>query len=175
MPAPSHGPSAAEHRTGGWHRGVGGDQYPGRVNSGRGRVVGHVIGGCVSGALVGMVGTVAHRAVVGEHYLPYGIVLALAAVLLGGTCMRAWSGYPAVAAYGVALAVAVGVLAYISPGGDVLVPAQVVGYVWIVGSLVLVAVVFFLPGSWFADVPLRGGASLGGRPSSRGPSSVESG
>lgn len=153
--------------------------------SARVRTAGHVLGGCLTGTVVGAVGTVAHRATIGGLYFPRGVddeyvltsgvVLALIAVVLAGACMRAWAGYVALIAYTAAMMLSVLVFSYASPGGDLLVPDQPVGLVWIGGGSVLAAIVFFLPRSWFEDVPLRHNGSPPGQPSLEGAGSVESG
>ncbi|MEK8228367.1 hypothetical protein NKG05_23420 [Oerskovia sp. M15] len=47
------------------------------------------------------------------------------------------------------------VLSLRGPGGDLLVPNQTVGLVWVYGGMALVALSAFLPASWFSDQPLR--------------------
>ncbi len=112
------------------------------------------------GAVVGLVGTVAHRIVIGSAELPVGIVLALLAVCTGAVFVRAWAGWVALFAYAGAVMVVVWLLAFGSAGGDVLVPGQAVGNVWVIGSSVVAALVAFAPRSWFVDrsassVPIR--------------------
>lgn len=102
------------------------------------------------GLAVGFVGTGVHRAVP-----PWGLVLALVAVVVMGVLARAWAGAGGafVAALGVATAVAM--LASQGPGGDVLVPAEPIGYVWYGGALAT-ALAWLAPRRWFADRPVSG-------------------
>ncbi|NMR19874.1 DUF6113 family protein [Cellulomonas fimi] len=101
----------------------------------------------VLGVLVGAVGTVMQRALP-----PVGVALCLALVVASCAVARAWAGLLGVAAYGVAWVVVVQVLSLTGPGGDVLIPAgQAVGYAWIVGGMLMVAVAAFLPARWFRD------------------------
>lgn len=107
------------------------------------------------GLAVGFVGTGVHRAL-----QPWGLVLALVAVVAMGVLTRAWSGAVGafVAAMGVATAVAV--LATQGPGGDVLVPAEPVGYIWYAGALATV-LAWLVPRRWFTDRPI--GSTVPGR------------
>ncbi|MFD6135075.1 DUF6113 family protein [Isoptericola sp. NPDC060257] len=101
------------------------------------------------GAVVGVLGTVAHRTQ--WHDLPVGIVLALAITLSTAVLCRAWAGLGPLLAAGAGWVMAVQVLAVAGPGGDVLVPAQAVGLVWTYGGLAMFLVAAFLPRSWFSD------------------------
>ncbi|MGF0116096.1 DUF6113 family protein [Promicromonospora sp. Marseille-Q5078] len=103
----------------------------------------------VLGAVVGVLGTVAHRTQ--WHDLPVGIVLALAITLSTAVLCRAWAGLGPLLAAGAGWIVAVQVLSVAGPGGDVLVPAQAVGLVWTYGGLAMFLVAAFLPRSWFSD------------------------
>lgn len=132
---------------------------------GTGRLVGRGVACALVGVLVGLVGTVAHRA----HLLMdlpggvgAGIVLALLAVLAAGILSRAWGGLAGLLGLGIGWVVVVQLLSLEGPGGDVLVPSEPVGYVWIYGGLLVVAAVAFLPRSWFSDRPVR--PALHGRP-----------
>ena len=103
----------------------------------------------VIGAAVAAVGTSAHRA-----YSPWGAAAALALVLASSVLVRAWAGLGALVAYGAAWVAVVQVLSLNGPGGDVLIPAgQRVGYVWIIGGMVMIAVGAFAPRRWFSDTP----------------------
>lgn len=101
------------------------------------------------GGAVGTIGTVAHRAEWAG--LPTGVMLALLLTLSTAMLCRAWSGTVTLLTAGAGWLVVVQALSATGPGGDVLVPAQTVGYVWSYGGLVLFAVAAFLPRSWFAD------------------------
>ncbi|WP_402464255.1 DUF6113 family protein [Isoptericola aurantiacus] len=112
-------------------------------------VVGRLVLACLLGVAVGVIGTVAHRTEWAD--LPSGLVLALLLTTAAATLCRAWSGVGALLACGAGWLVAVQVLAATGPGGDVLVPAQTVGYVWTYGGLVPFVLVAFLPRRWFSD------------------------
>lgn len=104
-------------------------------------------GAVLLGVVAGVVGTGVHRMA-----RPWGLVMALVLVALVGVVGRAWAGWGGVLAAGLGVATAVGVLGAQGPGGDVLVAADVWGYVWYAGALaVLVAAV--LPRRWFAAEP----------------------
>ena len=121
-----------------------------------GRLVGRALACALIGVIVGLVGTVAHRApVVDVPALHLGLVLALLAVLAAGVLSRAWGGFAGLVGYGIGWLVVVQVLSLEGPGGDVLVPSQAVGYVWIYGGLLVVALTAFLPRSWFSERPVR--------------------
>ncbi|MGO1315456.1 MAG: DUF6113 family protein [Cellulomonadaceae bacterium] len=106
------------------------------------------------GAVVGVVGTFTHRSVE-----PLGLVLAFAAVLSAAVWMRAWAGLGGVLALGLGWVAAVQVLALAGPGGDVLVPAQPLGYLWVYGGLVFVVAAAFAPRRWFEHPPVEQGAA----------------
>jgi hypothetical protein len=127
-----------------------------------GRLVARGVVCAVVGVIVGVVGTVAHRAQVLGLDLPLGLVLAMLAVLAAGVLSRAWGGLGGLLGYGIGWVAVVQLLSLEGPGGDVLVPSEPVGYVWIYGGLVVVAAVAFLPRTWFSDRPVR--TALHGRP-----------
>lgn len=102
------------------------------------------------GVVVGVVGTAVHR-----WQVPWGLVLALVTVLCAGVLARAWAGWLGMLLLALGVVTTVGILASNGPGGDVLVPAQPVGYVWYAGALV-VALAGLAPRSWFSDRPLGG-------------------
>ncbi|WP_343035819.1 DUF6113 family protein [Isoptericola sediminis] len=117
-------------------------------------VVWRLLLGLLLGAVVGLIGTVGHRMLWGD--LPVGPVLGLALTLSAAVLCRAWSGVGTLLACGAGWLVTVQVLAAEGPGGDVLVPADAIGYVWTYGGLVLFAVAAFLPRRWFVDDPDAG-------------------
>lgn len=110
-------------------------------------LVGRWLGCAAVGVLVGLVGTGVHRA-----WSPWGLVLALTTVLVAAALARAWSGWVGMLLLALALVTTVGVLALRGPGGDVVIAAQPVGYVWYAGGVV-VALAGLLPARWFSDVP----------------------
>lgn len=109
--------------------------------------IGRLAAGLVIGIVVGTVGTAVHRA------LPWGLALALAAVVAVGIMARAWGGGSTVLAAGLGVVSAVTLLGGRGPGGDVLLPADAVGWVWYAGAA-LVAVAYLVPRSWFSDAEI---------------------
>lgn len=102
------------------------------------------------GGLVGAAGTAAHRA-----WVPWGIAACLALVLASGVLVRAWVGLAGLLAYGLGWVGVAQVLSLTGPGGDVLIPAgQAIGYAWLVGGMLMMAVAAFAPTRWFRDEPL---------------------
>lgn len=111
------------------------------------RLVGLFAGGLL-GIAVGALGTAVHR-----QWQPWMLIAALVATFFAGVWMRGWRGLAAAIAYLVAWGVTVQVLAGVGPGGDVLIAAQPVGYVWIYGGIVAALVAVALPGRWFTPAP----------------------
>lgn len=109
------------------------------------RILARSAGLLVLGAFIGLVGTGVHRMT-----RPWGLVLALALVLLGGVVARAWVGALGVLAVGLGVATATAVLAAQGPGGDVLIAADTLGYIWYGGALAT-ALALVLPRSWFSE------------------------
>ena len=105
------------------------------------------VGAVVLAGAVGAIGTGAHRA-----FMPWGIAAALALVLAAAVLVRAWAGLVGLLGYGIGWVVVVQLLSLTGPGGDVLIAAgQPVGYVWIVGGMLMVAAAAFAPRRWFRD------------------------
>ncbi len=101
------------------------------------------------GVLVGALGTVMHRSIE-----PWGVVLCLALAFAAALTARAFGGYLALAGYAVGLFATVQLLSRSGPGGDTLVPdGQAVGWVWVLGSLVVTIAVGVLPRALFDDRP----------------------
>lgn len=92
------------------------------------------------------VGTLVHRAA-----QPWGLVLALALTLAGAVLSRAWGGWGPLVAFGVGAVLAAQLFARPGPGGDVLVPAGTLGWVWLLGSLATVVLAALAPRRWFAE------------------------
>ena len=92
-----------------------------------------------AGAVLGLVGTFAHQSLP-----PIGVSIALITVALYVVGLRAWGGVrtPAVAG-AVGVGFVSGLLATVT-GGSVLVPANTVGYAWLVG----IAGVAFVALAW---------------------------
>ena len=102
----------------------------------------------VFGGVAGAVGTVLHRA-----YQPWGVAACLLLVLASAVLARAWLGLVGLLAYGIGWIVVVQALSLKGPGGDVLIPAgQGIGYVWLVGGMLMVAAGAFAPRGWFREV-----------------------
>ncbi|WP_407344324.1 DUF6113 family protein [Pengzhenrongella phosphoraccumulans] len=106
-------------------------------------------GALLLGGLVGAAGTALHRA-----FTPWGVVGCLVLVLVAAVLARAWVKMPGLASFGIGWVAVVQVLSLTGPGGDVLIPAgQAIGYVWIVGGMLMIAVAAFAPRRWFAEAP----------------------
>jgi len=120
-----------------------------------GRLVGTVVASALLGGLVAALGTVVHR-----QWAPWMLVAALVATLSAGLWMRSWRGVPAVCGFVVGWGVVSQVLAAGGPGGNVLVAAQPVGYVWIYGGVVAALAPLVLPARWF--VPRAAAPRVGG-------------
>jgi hypothetical protein len=111
----------------------------------------------VSGMLSALFGTIAHR--MGARYdIPYGLVVALAIVMLSTWCARSRSGVTGLAlhlifssatAWGLALGLGGDMLTPIGFGASVPFFSAHVGYMWLFGMIVAQMVVLFLPPSWF--------------------------
>lgn len=112
------------------------------------RAVGRHLGALVLGVVVGVVGTGVHRV---ER--PWGLLLALLAVVLMGVLTRAWIGWSGMLAAALGTMTIVGVLGATGPGGDVLIALDAVGLSWYFGAVVIV-VAGILPRRWFADRPV---------------------
>jgi hypothetical protein len=120
-----------------------------RVQLLTGRVLARLVGNGLIGVAIAFVGTGIHRA-----RPPWGLVLALVIVISGGVLARAWAGWAGMLALALGLVTTVGVLGLRGPGGDVLIAAQPVGYVWYAGAAV-VGLAGLLPARWFSDRPGR--------------------
>ena len=123
-----------------------------------GRALARVLGSFAVGVFIGLVGTGIHRLT-----QPWGLAGALAIVLVGGALGRAWSGLAGMLAVGLGVAAATGVMGTGGPGGDVIVAAQPIGYVWFAGALVA-GLAGVLPRRWFRDDVAPQPESLGDRP-----------
>lgn len=119
------------------------------------------------GLVVGLVGTFMHRSVE-----PFGLVLGLATVMAAGVFSRASAGLWGAVAYAATWAVAVQVLSLQGPGGDILVPAATVGYVWTYGGLLAALAPLMAPARWFLDDLPRSGRP-GARSSRRSASTTD--
>jgi hypothetical protein len=105
------------------------------------------------GVVMGGLGTVVHR--YGDESWYLGLLLAFALTAAGAVLARAWAGYGALLGFGVGWVAIVQALSLPGSGGDVVVPAGTLGMVWSYAGVAVLAVVAFLPASWFAEVPAR--------------------
>src|SRR5690625_398967 len=103
------------------------------------------------GLVVAALGTVVHRYASGG--VPVGLILALLAVLTAATTARALRGGRGLF---LAAAAAVGtsqVMAFVRPGGDVLVTNEAVSYAWLFGVPIACLLALLLPRRRFASPP----------------------
>lgn len=105
------------------------------------------------GVVVGGLGTVVHRYGDDSWYL--GLVLAFALTAAAAVLARAWAGYGTLLGFGVGWVAVVQAMSLPGSGGDVVVPAGMLGMAWSYAGVAVLAVVAFLPSSWFAEVPAR--------------------
>lgn len=113
------------------------------------------LGVIVVGLAVGFVGTGIHRV-----NQPVGLVLALAIAASAGVLARAWTRWPGVLLLaGVVLAVVLAV-AFVRPGGDVIITNEPIGYAWF-GSAVVILAVLTLPRRWFSEQQIGRSAGRG--------------
>jgi hypothetical protein len=91
------------------------------------------------GAVLGLIGTFAHQSLP-----PVGVVIALITVGLYIVGLRAWGGVRTPAAAGALGAGLVAGLLATATGGSVLVPANPVGYTWLIG----ITAIAFLALAW---------------------------
>lgn len=101
----------------------------------------------VLGVVVGVLGTVMHRAV-----RPWGLVLCVVLVLVALVTARAWHGWATYVGAAGGLFLAATLLAGEGPGGDVLVPGtDLWGWGWILGAAVAVVAAALVPRRWVQD------------------------
>ncbi|SDC53718.1 hypothetical protein SAMN05216410_1856 [Sanguibacter gelidistatuariae] len=98
------------------------------------------------GAAVGLVGTIMHR-----QWMPWILIVALLTVTVAGVLVRAWLGSGGLIPYGIGWLVVVQAFAAQGPGGDIIMPAQSISYVWMIGGMVMIGVAAFAPRKWFRD------------------------
>ena len=112
-------------------------------------VLGKAVATLVLGLVVGAVGTVMHR-----WHEPWGVVMCLALVVMAAVTSRAWGGWPTWIAYCGGVFFAVQAMSQTGPGGDVLIPSgELVGWVWVIGSIGLALLTGLLPARLFRDKP----------------------
>ena len=108
--------------------------------------VGRLLTLALFGIVTGVIGTGGHRA-----FMPWGLVLALGAVAAASVLARAFAGFPGLLAFGVGWVAVVEAMRRVGPGGDVLIRAQPVGYIWVFGGMAVVAAASFAPRRWFRE------------------------
>jgi hypothetical protein len=110
------------------------------------------VGVVAIGVVVGLVGTGVHRA-----NQPTGVIIALAIAASAGVMVRAWARWAGVVLLAGVLALVIVVLAGVDRGGDVVIAAQRISYVWF-ASVPVVLATMALPRAWFSDRQVGGGA-----------------
>ncbi|WP_089776042.1 PIG-L family deacetylase [Ruania alba] len=104
-------------------------------------------------AFTGLMGVVVTAAATAFHRWepPFGVMIALLVVLSSGVLARSFADRIGVLVHGLAVAATVLAIAYLRPGGDVVVTDEAIGTVWLLGALVAAVTPTVLPGSWFRD------------------------
>ncbi|PWD52078.1 hypothetical protein C8046_16915 [Serinibacter arcticus] len=105
-----------------------------------------VVSCLVLGVLVGVVTTVVHRWRLGD--LPLGMLLALVTIGAGALLSRAVTRGAGLLGFAVGAVGAIQAMAFLVAGGDVLVPGDTLGMVWLLGSVLAIGVAAFLPDRW---------------------------
>ncbi len=100
----------------------------------------------VLGVVIGLIGSLMFRSVP-----PWGLVVSCATLLSASVLARAWAQAPGVISLGLGWVVMVQIMALEGPGGDVIIPADPIGYVWVFGGVVFVLAAMLAPRSWFRD------------------------
>lgn len=111
-----------------------------------------------AGLGVGIIGTLAHR-MGALHNIPYGLVLALLVVAVSAWCARSRAGVVGlgmhlISSSGIAWLIATGwpngsALVPIGFGGSVPYFSEHVGYIWLIGIIIVQCLMVFFPISWF--------------------------
>ncbi len=102
-----------------------------------------------AGLVMGMLGTVVHRYSI-EGW-PVGVVIALLGVLAAAVAARALGRGGGLLVAAIAVVVITQAMAFLRPGGDILVTDEVISYVWLFGAPAACVLAAALPRSWFAD------------------------
>ena len=130
----------------------GDDERPARPRASRLAPSGGATGAVVAvlaGIVMAMLGTVVHRYAI-EGW-PVGLVLGLAGVLSAAIAARAIAGSGGLLLTVLAVVVMTQAMAFLRPGGDVLVTNEAVSYVWLFGAPLVCLAAAFLPRRWFSD------------------------
>lgn len=112
---------------------------------------GALVAAVVLGVVVAVAGTLVHRWDAAGW--PAGLLLALATAALAAVAARAGAGGAGVVLYGLAALVTSQVMAFVSPGGDVLVTDEAIGYGWLLGLPLSTVVAALTPGRWYSGEP----------------------
>lgn len=92
------------------------------------------------GAIVAVVGSIAHRS-----YPPIGVVLSVLLVLMATVFVRTWSGWTGVVAFAVPFAALTYIFTREGPGGSLLIAPDGLGYGWLYGGAGAVVIACLLP------------------------------
>ncbi|PYF96811.1 N-acetylglucosaminyl deacetylase, LmbE family [Georgenia satyanarayanai] len=141
------GPSPVPAATGG-----AAEPAPRRGVLGRLVTTGGTVGVLVSllaGLVMGALGTVVHRFTLED--LPVGIVLGLAGVLAAAVAARAIAGGGGLLLAALAVVGTTQAMAFLRPGGDVLVTNEAISYAWLFGAPIACVTAALLPARWFGD------------------------
>lgn len=124
-----------------------------RVGGGQdlGRTPGALVAVVVLGVVVAVAGTLVHRW--DAEGWPAGLLLALVTAALAAVAARAGAGAAGVVLLGLAAVVTSQTMAFVSPGGDVLVTDEVIGYAWLLGLPLSTVVAAVTPRRWYSGEP----------------------
>lgn len=103
----------------------------------------------LAGLVMGALGTVVHRFTL--EGLPVGIVLGLAGVLAAAVAARAIAGGGGLLLAALAVVGTTQAMAFLRPGGDVLVTNEAISYAWLFGAPIACVLAALLPARWFGD------------------------
>ncbi len=138
------------------------DSRPGRRRGVLGRLVTTggttgVLVAILAGLVMGMLGTVVHR--YSLEGWPVGIALGLVGVLAATVAARAIAGSGGLLLAALAVVLITQAMAFLRPGGDVLVTNEAISYAWLFGAPLACVLAALLPRRWFADGTRRGARS----------------
>ena len=108
----------------------------------------------LAGAVVGVIGTMAHRMGASAN-IPYGLVIAYALAIISTWSARSRDGVSGLALHLISSSLVVWtVMAGYGPGGDAMIPVGFAGYFWLYGVVLIPLIMLALPKSWFT-MPTR--------------------
>ncbi len=102
-----------------------------------------IVVSAVLGAVVAIVGAVAHRT-----WRPTALILCVLLVLLSVVFVRTWAGWLGVLALAVPFVALTYVFSLQGPGGDLLIAGDALGYSWLFGGSGAVVLACLIPPSW---------------------------